>query len=847
MEEETNPNKLRSIFFNFKFRLFLTIFVFLALLLSLALFLLNFSTKSNKSSETKVSVTPSQRTDSKAENKEVLINAPKIIFKKYTNKSTTPLLPPVFNTYTLRTNYTNNDVVSFAQKLGLYTYEASNSNNMLVYNFSDKEKKGILSFNKSSGAFTYESYGILKPIGYNEKWSAMDTAKSFLKEIALYDNTIECANTYRKKDQSSQMTFVECHRDWQKTKIPIVNLGGILSMPENKKIGDLVVGATDNSTPDDLNIIDVRDVSGNSLEKENGKSRPDDFNTVTLGIYKDGRVLSVVSNLRLINQIKITDSARDLITPNEALIALENHKSQFSLTIPSGTGILEWDKAYPSNQVYSDNAVINDMSLVFVEKPSDNIQYDYSPSYLITGTAFLSSGYNVRFTEVIPALKSDNILSYNQEKFNKSKVLAAQTGKPNIQLGTFTPDPTSSLISTPVPSGKPIIPPSEPAPNCDDVGNSAGNIGEITLDVPGYGKMTIVMRNAHTFFLKKTEAEDKSINAARKALYKSVQEQYKINVAKWIRQNNDLSGFITLQSNLTTLDKVKDFFEGTINQVYDNTCQAISMDPNNIREAPYVCYYEDRQRNKTPNALTQEVTDEVSTWTLDALKNTNILDEYAQKPDLFPEITLQTFHYVFILPRAVDEKYFKCILTAYSPIIFLYPVAKSQIFISANAPLTYTDPPINKNIWNITAYPDGTLEQDNIKRSNLYYEYNKNKIKFNEPAEGFVIKTDQWREFIKDLSNKIGLNSKETESLIQEVNNALTNIPKTPFLKISLIDRSELDHELPLIINPSPDNIYRINLFIKALNKKDIISEPKIIRIKRNGFTVVELGAYFEP
>src|SRR3989344_5050055 len=74
MEEETNPNKLTSIFFNFKFRLFLTIFVFLALLLSLALFLLNFSTKSNKSSETKASVTPSQRTDSTAENKEVLRN-----------------------------------------------------------------------------------------------------------------------------------------------------------------------------------------------------------------------------------------------------------------------------------------------------------------------------------------------------------------------------------------------------------------------------------------------------------------------------------------------------------------------------------------------------------------------------------------------------------------------------------------------------------------------------------------------------------------------------------------------------------------------------------------------------
>ena len=352
MEEETNPNKLTSIFFNFKFRLFLTIFVFLALLLSLALFLLNFSTKSNKSSETKASVTPSQRTDSTAENKEVLRNAPKIIFKKYTNKSNTPVLPSVFNTYTLKTNFTNNEVLSFAQKLGLYTYETSNSNNMLIYNFKDKEKKGILEFNKNSGAFTYESYGVLKPIGYNEKWSAMDTAKAFLKEIVLYDDTIECTNTYQKKDQPRQTTFVECHRDWKKTKVPIVNLGGILSMPENKKISDLAVGATDNSTPADLNIIDVKDVNGNSLEKENGKSRPDDFNTATLGVYKDGRVLSVVSNLRSISQIKITDSTRDLITPNEALVAFENHKSQFSLTIPSGTGVLEMGRGYSFHPFY---------------------------------------------------------------------------------------------------------------------------------------------------------------------------------------------------------------------------------------------------------------------------------------------------------------------------------------------------------------------------------------------------------------------------------------------------------------------------------------------------------------
>ena len=42
-----------------------------------------------------------------------------------------------------------------------------------------------------------------------------------------------------------------------------------------------------------------------------------------------------------------------------------------------------------------------------------------------------------------------------------------------------------------------------------------------------------------------------------------------------------------------------------------------------------------------------------------------------------------------------------------------------------------------------------------------------------------------------------------------------------------------------------PTGIIKIN--ITALNKKDIIPEPKIAAIKRNGFTVVELGAYFKP
>ncbi|MCL5970837.1 MAG: hypothetical protein M1450_05055 [Patescibacteria group bacterium] len=848
INSENNLVEQASVFSNLKVRLLIAVVpVMLVLLFIIFLFT---SSRQTKSPGSGITVTPRENEEASFIRKNSSMNAPRVYFKNYKNNSSPLIIPDTIKTFTLKNNFSTQEVLDFAQKLGFKKYNQTGVKTMVISDIEDLDKRGILSFNKDTGSFYFESYGVLKPVGYVPSQQPILEAELFLKDLGIYDNTISCTNTYQRRDIPVDITYVECHRDWKKTEIPVLNLGGILTLSENEKITDLFVGKIDESSVEDTAISNVKDRAGNILKDYDKKSRPDDFNSVTFGIAKDGRILTVVSNLRFVDKQTVLSSKKDIITPEEALTAFQNHKAQFSLTIPTGTGTVEWKKVYPDNKAISENAVINDISLAFLEKPAGSVQSEYKPYYLIRGTAVLESGYSVKFVEVVSALKTDTALLLKDKEVAGAKTKSNEDGNPNLQLDTFNPESATTTL-TPAsapPSPTPTVP-SGPPVTCD----LQNSIGEINLDVPGYGTLTIVMKNAHTFFLKKETATQDEIKNARRALYKAVQEQYKINVAKWVKANEDYSGLANLKSTLKTVDNVKTFFEGTIDQIYDNTCQQISLDPNNTREAPYVCYYEELfTRKKSPNTLTQEMTNEVAAWFLADLQNigtsnAKALDEYSAKADLFPDITLQTFHYVFILPRPVDEDHFKCILTAYSPAIFLYPEETTKISVQTGAPLIYSDPSISSNIWNIISSPDGTINQGGIKRNNLYYEYDKSKVVFSEPSTGFIIKTDQWKDFIKNnLSQKLGLNSKETESLIVEIQNSLIGTQRSQYLKLSLIPKSELNKKLPLTINPKPDNIYRINIFIKPLNTYQSIQSPKINQIKRNGFTVVEVGAYSE-
>ena len=52
----------------------------------------------------------------------------------------------------------------------------------------------------------------------------------------------------------------------------------------------------------------------------------------------------------------------------------------------------------------------------------------------------------------------------------------------------------------------------------------------------------------------------------------------------------------------------------------------------------------------------------------------------------------------------------------------------------------------------------------------------------------------------------------------------------------------EQNTNMPLIINPKPDTLIRINMEYKALNKEISVIEQHLTKMERKGYTVVEWG-----
>lgn len=255
---------------------------------------------------------------------------------------------------------------------------------------------------------------------------------------------------------------------------------------------------------------------------------------------------------------------------------------------------------------------------------------------------------------------------------------------------------------------------------------------------------------------------------------------------------------------------------------------------------------------KQEEALNQIVAKTVDL--LIAALGNNTLNQLASRQDLFSQQVLDIFPVAYsIIETYPDAGYRGCkYISGTSPSIYLYPQKPTRVTVVLDSPLTYADPPVKADSWQVTAYPDGRVGSDLISTegltlnffSRLYYEYDKTKVSFTEPKEGFVVKRGEWESFIREkLALKLEFAERETEDLIVDIRNALLDIGSSSYLKISFVDRKELDEKLPINISPQPDTFYRIHLFLTPLEDPDKIPTPNLQSSRREGFTVLELGA----
>lgn len=177
----------------------------------------------------------------------------------------------------------------------------------------------------------------------------------------------------------------------------------------------------------------------------------------------------------------------------------------------------------------------------------------------------------------------------------------------------------------------------------------------------------------------------------------------------------------------------------------------------------------------------------------------------------------------------------------YKPIIYLYPDKNKKISVKLgnrdNIVISY---PKYTTGWNVLAKPNGDLiDLDNKKNLySLYYEC-KNIYNFKVEKDGFIIKAEDVSEFLENKLSVLGLNDKEKEEFIIYW---LPVLQKNKYNYIRFATSDEINKNMPLEINPTPDTVIRVLMTYKALKKPIDIKEQQLITPKRTGYVAVEWG-----
>ncbi len=173
------------------------------------------------------------------------------------------------------------------------------------------------------------------------------------------------------------------------------------------------------------------------------------------------------------------------------------------------------------------------------------------------------------------------------------------------------------------------------------------------------------------------------------------------------------------------------------------------------------------------------------------------------------------------------------------PVLYLYPNEKTNIKVEFEHPeyLTTTYPKYT-NSWNVTAYPNGDLYDENNK---YYYALYWDETRYHEVdfKEGFYVTKENAISFLEEKLDIIGLNKKEKNEFIMYWLPILERNEQN-LVYFELTEEREATNKL--IITPKPDALLRVSIHIKKVDKEIEIKEQHLEKFKRDGFVAVEWG-----
>lgn len=196
-------------------------------------------------------------------------------------------------------------------------------------------------------------------------------------------------------------------------------------------------------------------------------------------------------------------------------------------------------------------------------------------------------------------------------------------------------------------------------------------------------------------------------------------------------------------------------------------------------------------------------------------------------------LVLLAFLFRNVLLEVVD------VSTIDKPVIYIYPEEdlKVDVTLEFNGELGTTYPEYKRG-WTVIANKDGKLTDP---KTNSQYEYlfweGKTDFIWNI-NQGFVVKGEDTASFLEEKLEYLGLNNRERNDFI------VYWLPLMEANKYNLITFQNVQYEnlAKLYVSPEPAIMIRVFMTFKALDQTVEIDEQELIKVKREGYTVVEWG-----
>ncbi len=768
-------------------------------------------------------------------------SAPKFNVGRYTVATTLPFLPAQTKIYTFKNSFSEPETLALAQKLLSSDAQLiATSEGVRTYNSAF----GYLVFNTKTGTFALNSVGSATPLEQLKTITDIRPAlTNYLKDSLQIIDETTTLTAYYQRNTTPDVTYYEFHRDQEQMGLQIINPIGVANLTEDVQLQKVSLNSFAADAANDATIILASDTPG--------KARRSDFNTLTVGVNSAGAIISIESNLRPIESSDyVTGLALSILSPDEAIEELQNKGSYFNITVPSGQGNIDYDKVYLNNELKTQEAVITDMALSFIEKPANVVQRYLQPVYIVRGYAETETGVRVKFVQTIPAVSSledteatsffvKPAFALDQEIQipcpNGSGTCTFETFK-NTPTPPQNPTPTTIAPSPTTPQSPSITPPPPSTDKCV-IYNLAGDLIEEgrPIFVAGIGTVyyfsnlasgpLVVENSVHDQYSNPQEGD---ASLASLPFEERIQNELLAIGAEIMINEPSRVAYGSNGLDLKKLYALTTDIQNLPNVDYGNGVGERALYWDHVANTLYLERFNLTSLTSHPTPLSDAGLTNETIW----LARRNATQFGIQSR------TYNNFR--------VDSK---CRwLSTISPLLFFYPEKPMLVnFSFDHNHVAYVDPYLKKNLT-FNAQPDGTLSFNNgLTRDRLHYEYSD--VRFAQPKNGWIISSDKIVEKAQSIAHDLRLTSQETTALLKEMYRVEGDLQQNKNVFMGLLDEAEVSRQLPFRLSPAPTTVRRVHIYLEPVATAQTtpgVVAPKLSPIERKGFTIIELGAYVQ-